>query len=72
MKSLLKSKTYKVCRASKLVKYGHMSNICQTFETTEFHKFSDKYYTFEELQNKHRRNTIRVVNISKKTTYQTN
>ena len=52
MKSLLKSKTYKIYRASKLVKLGHMSNICQTFETTEFHKFSVKYYSFEELQGK--------------------
>ena len=39
MKILVKSMTYKVYRASKLVKHGHMSNICQTFETTEFHKF---------------------------------
>jgi len=49
MKSVVKSMTYKVYRATKLVKHGHMSNICQTFETTEFHKFSDKYYAFEEL-----------------------
>jgi len=48
--SLLESIIYKVYRALKLVKNGHMSNICQTFETTEFHKFSGDYYTFEELQ----------------------
>ena len=41
--------TYKVYRASKLVKHADMSNIWQTFDITEFHKFSDKYYAFKEL-----------------------
>ena len=39
-----------VYRASKLVKHGDMSNIWQTFDITESHKFSDKYDAFEELQ----------------------
>ena len=50
MKSLVKSMTYNFYRATKLVKQGHMSNIWQTYETTEFHMFSDKYYPFEELK----------------------